>query len=182
MGLLVSKLWRQLFGNGEYKILIVGLDNAGKTTVLYKLLLNETVTTNPTIGSNVEEVTYRNIKFLMWDLGGQESLRTTWSTYYTNTQAIIMVVDSSDRDRLYLVKEELHRMMLHEQLKKSAILIFANKQDVEGAHTAGQISEALNLSAIRDQTWHIQACCALTGDGLTEGLDWIVHQLTGGKS
>lgn len=70
----------------EHKIVIVGLDNAGKTTILYQFLMNEVVTTSPTIGSNVEEVIWKNIHFIMWDLGGQQSLRAAWTTYYTNTE------------------------------------------------------------------------------------------------
>lgn len=110
MGLLFAKLW-SLFGNegnilvtlrrylvvkyvfyfAEHKIVIVGLDNAGKTTILYQFLMNEVVHTSPTIGSNVEEVVWRNIHFIMWDLGGQQSLRAAWSTYYTNTEVGIDV-------------------------------------------------------------------------------------------
>lgn len=70
----------------EHKIVILGLDNAGKTTILYQFLMDEVVQTSPTIGSNVEEVTYKNIHFIMWDLGGQQSLRQSWSTYFTNTE------------------------------------------------------------------------------------------------
>ncbi len=82
MGVLLSSLWSRLFAsNKEYKIVIVGLENAGKTTVLYKLLLNDVVQTSPTIGSNVEEIKYKNITFHMWDLGGQESLRNNWFVY-----------------------------------------------------------------------------------------------------
>lgn len=75
----------------EHKIVIVGLDNAGKTTILYQFLMNEVVHTSPTIGSNVEEVVWRNIHFIMWDLGGQQSLRAAWSTYYTNTEVRIFI-------------------------------------------------------------------------------------------
>ena len=98
MGLLFAKLW-SFFGNEEQKIVMVGLDNAGKTTILYQFLMNEVVHTSPTIGSNVEEVVWKNIHFIMWDLGGQQSLRAAWSTYYTNTEFIIMVIDSTDREK-----------------------------------------------------------------------------------
>lgn len=74
----------------EHKIVIIGLDNAGKTTILYQFLMNEVVHTSPTIGSNVEEVVWNNIHFIMWDLGGQQSLRAAWSTYYCNTEVIII--------------------------------------------------------------------------------------------
>lgn len=76
----------------EHKIVIVGLDNAGKTTILYQFLMNEVVTTSPTIGSNVEEVVWKNIHFIMWDLGGQQSLRAAWSTYYSNTEVIHLIL------------------------------------------------------------------------------------------
>lgn len=92
MGFLFSKLW-SYFGNEEHKIIIVGLDNAGKTTILYQFLMNEVVHTSPTIGSNVEEVVWKNIHFLMWDIGGQETLRSTWSTYYTHAQVIRFLFD-----------------------------------------------------------------------------------------
>ncbi|CAG8563014.1 14638_t:CDS:2 [Acaulospora morrowiae] len=177
MGIVLVKLWRRLTSKEEVKIVLVGLDNAGKTTVLYKLLLNEVVVTTPTIGSNLEEIVYKNIRFLMWDLGGQDSLRTSWKTYYIKTKAVIMVVDSTDKERLHILRTELHTMMEDENLKNSVLLVFANKQDIKGALSAAQISEALNLTSMRDRQWHIQACCALTGEGLFEGLDWIVGQI-----
>lgn len=77
-------------------------------------LMNEVVHTSPTIGSNVEEVKWRNIHFVMWDIGGQESLRQAWSTYYNGTSYMIMVVDSTDRERLTVTKEELYKMLSHE--------------------------------------------------------------------
>ncbi|KAI3647552.1 hypothetical protein MP228_007773 [Amoeboaphelidium protococcarum] len=177
MGILLSRLSRLLWRNEEYKIVLVGLDNAGKTTILYKLFMNQVVATTPTIGSNVEEFVYKNIKFIMWDLGGQEGLRATWSTYYINTKAVIMVIDSTDKDRIDVCKQELHRMMENETLKHSALLVFANKQDMKGALSASQISNSLQLTSLKDRQWHIQACCAVTGEGLTEGLDWIVSKL-----
>ncbi|XP_048641371.1 putative ADP-ribosylation factor-like protein 5C isoform X6 [Marmota marmota marmota] len=123
MGQLIAKLMG-IFGNQEHKVIIVGLDNAGKTTILYQF--------------NVEEIVLRKTHFLMWDIGGQEALRSTWSTYYSNTEA----------------------------LRDASVLIFANKQDVKDSMTTVEISQFLTLSAIRDHPWHIQGCCALTGEGL----------------
>ncbi|RXN17352.1 ADP-ribosylation factor 5B [Labeo rohita] len=124
--------------NQEHKVIIVGLDNAGKTTILYQFLMNEVVHTSPTIGSNVEEIVVKKTHFLMWDIGGQESLRSSWNTYYSNT----------------------------EDLRKAAVLIFANKQDMKGCMSAAEISKYLTLSSIKDHPWHIQSCCALTGEGI----------------
>jgi len=88
-----------------------------------------------------------------------------------------MVVDSTDRERIGLTKVELFKMLNHEHLKNSKLLVFANKQDLKGAMTSAEISEILGLGNIKDHSYHIQGCCALTGDGLTEGMDWIVQQV-----
>lgn len=139
--------------------------------------MNEVVQTSPTLGSNVEEVVWKNISFIMWDIGGQESLRQGWSAYYCNTEFVILVIDSTDRERLKISKDELWQMLKHEDLKKASILIYANKQDIKGCLTAAEISDELNLTAIKRHRWQIQACCALTGEGLYQGLEWIANQL-----
>uniref|UniRef100_A0AAZ3PRN1 ADP-ribosylation factor-like 8 n=1 Tax=Oncorhynchus tshawytscha TaxID=74940 RepID=A0AAZ3PRN1_ONCTS len=168
-------LWRRR-SCSEHKVIIVGLDNAGKTTILYQFLMNEVVHTSPTIGSNVEEIVVKNTHFLMWDIGGQESLRSSWNTYYSNTEFIILVVDSTDRERLVISKEELYKMLAHEDLRKAALLIFANKQDMKDCMSAAEISKYLTLSSIKDHPWHIQSCCALTGEGLCQGLEWMTSR------
>ncbi|XP_068805490.1 ADP-ribosylation factor-like protein 5A isoform X1 [Struthio camelus] len=139
--------------------------------------MNEVVHTSPTIGSNVEEIVVNNTRFLMWDIGGQESLRSSWNTYYTNTEFVIVVVDSTDRERISVTKEELYKMLAHEDLKKAGLLIFANKQDVKECMTVAEISQFLKLTSIKDHQWHIQACCALTGEGLCQGLEWMMSRL-----
>jgi ADP-ribosylation factor-like protein 1 len=101
----MSKLLSALLGNKEVRVLILGLDNAGKTTILYKLQMGEVVTTVPTIGFNVETVTYKNLRFQVWDLGGQTSIRPYWRCYYQNTNAVIYVVDSADPDRMAISKQ-----------------------------------------------------------------------------
>ncbi|XP_063326880.1 putative ADP-ribosylation factor-like protein 5C [Pelmatolapia mariae] len=172
MGYLLSKMMA-VFGDKEHKVIIVGLDNAGKTTILYQFLTKEAVHTSPTIGSNVEQITVRKTHFLVWDIGGQESLRASWYSYYGNTEIVILVVDSTDRERLTVTKEELHRMLAHEDLQNAAILILANKQDMKGSLTAAEISQFLTLNSITTHSWHVQACCALTGEGLPASLDWM---------
>merc|ERR1739848_588727 len=103
-------IFRSLFGKKEMRILMVGLDAAGKTTILYKLKLGEIVTTIPTIGFNVETVEYKNISFTVWDVGGQDKIRPLWRHYFQNTQGLIFVVDSNDRDRMGEARDELMRM------------------------------------------------------------------------
>merc|ERR1712232_851476 len=108
MGGAFAKLFKGLFGHKEMRILMVGLDAAGKTTILYKLKLGEIVTTIPTIGFNVETVEYKNISFTVWDVGGQDKIRALWRHYYQNTQGVIFVVDSNDRDRVGEARAELN--------------------------------------------------------------------------
>jgi len=160
------------------RILMVGLDAAGKTTILYKLKLGEVVTTIPTIGFNVETVEYKNISFTVWDVGGQDKIRLLWRHYYTNTQGLIYVVDSNDRERIEENREELHKMLAEEELRDAVLLVFANKQDLPGALTCPEITDKLGLHTIRGRTWFIQSTCAVRGDGLYEGLDWLSKSVT----
>ncbi|TIA81884.1 hypothetical protein E3P89_02053 [Wallemia ichthyophaga] len=177
MGLSVSKLLSTLFGKKEMRILMVGLDAAGKTTILYKLKLGEIVTTIPTIGFNVETVEYKNISFTVWDVGGQDKIRPLWRHYFQNTQGIIFVVDSNDRDRVTEAREELQRMLNEDELRDAHLLVFANKQDLPNAMNAAEITDKLGLHSLRQRTWYIQATCATSGDGLYEGLEWLSNNL-----
>ena len=111
MGLTISNVFNRLFGKKQMRILMVGLDAAGKTTILYKLKLGEIVTTIPTIGFNVETVEYKNISFTVWDVGGQDKIRPLWRHYFQNTQGLIFVVDSNDRERINEARDELSRMV-----------------------------------------------------------------------
>merc|ERR1712118_349804 len=176
-----GKVFGKLVGKKDCRILMVGLDAAGKTTILYKLKLGEVVTPIPTIGFNVEEVTYKNISFHVWDVGGQDKIRQLWRHYYTNTQGIIFVVDSNDRDRIDDAREELHKMINDEELKDAIILVYANKQDLPHAMPAAEVTEKLGLHTIRGKSWFIQAACATRGDGLYEGLDWLSKHVTANK-
>ena len=132
MGNFFGRIFERLWGEKEHRILILGLDGAGKTTILYQLQIGEVVNTIPTIGFNVETVVYKNLKFQVWDLGGQSSIRPYWRCYYANTDAIIFVVDSNDRERVSSAKDELLAMLQEDELKSTALLIFANKQDISG--------------------------------------------------
>ncbi|PFX28613.1 ADP-ribosylation factor-like protein 1 [Stylophora pistillata] len=172
MGGFFSSLFSSLFGQKELRILILGLDGAGKTTILYRLQVGEVVTTIPTIGFNVETVTYKNLKFQ-----GQTSIRPYWRCYYSNTDAIIYVVDSMDRERIGISKQELIAMLEEDELKKAILVVFANKQDIEGAMTASEVSNALGLSALKSRTWSIFKTSATKGEGLDEAMEWLVDSL-----
>jgi len=182
MGNFIDKLYSSLFGkliikNKESRILILGLDAAGKTTILYKLKLGEVVTTIPTIGFNVETVQYNKVNLTMWDVGGQEKIRPLWRHYYTNTGAVIFVVDSNDKERISDARDELSKIMQDDILKDTILLVFANKQDLPNAMSAGEMTDKLGLQNLKLKNWIIQPCCATSGDGLYEGLEWISKNL-----
>eukprot|EP00930_Biecheleria_cincta_P079568 TRINITY_DN6745_c0_g3_i1.p1 TRINITY_DN6745_c0_g3~~TRINITY_DN6745_c0_g3_i1.p1 ORF type:complete len:182 (+),score=36.43 TRINITY_DN6745_c0_g3_i1:89-634(+) len=181
MGLAFSKLFSKLLGKQEMRILMVGLDAAGKTTILYKLKLGEVVTTIPTIGFNVETVEYKNISFTVWDVGGQDKIRPLWRHYYQGTQGLIFVVDSNDRDRVEDAREEMTKMLNEDEMRDAVLLVFANKQDLPNAMPAAEVTEKLGLQNMRNRQWFIQSACATTGDGLYEGLDWLSRTLASKK-
>ncbi|CAJ0579486.1 unnamed protein product, partial [Mesorhabditis spiculigera] len=169
----MGKLLSKIHGKKEMRILMLGLDAAGKTTILYKLKLGQSVTTIPTVGFNVETVTHKKIKFNVWDVGGQDKIRPLWRHYYTGTQALIFVVDSSDRDRIDEARQELHRIINDREMKTAIILVFANKQDLAESMRPHEIQDRLGLNRIRDRNWIVQPSCAASGEGLHEGLTWL---------
>lgn len=157
---------------------MVGLDAAGKTTILYKLKLGEIVTTIPTIGFNVETVEYKNISFTVWDVGGQDKIRPLWRHYFQNTQGLIFVVDSNDRERAAEAQDELAKMLQEDELRDAILLVFANKQDLPNAMPVSEVTEKLGLNSLRNRKWYIQSACATQGQGLYEGLDWLSNELS----
>ena len=182
MGNFFSAVYIRLLGlNRDYRLLMLGLDAAGKTTILYKLKLGEVQTTIPTIGFNVEQVDYQNIHFTVWDVGGQSKLRPLWRHYYQGTEGLIFVVDSNDVDpaRVELAKEELTKLLIADGMENlSSVLVYANKQDLPHAMSASLLMKKMDLPRLFQQSnprveWYIQPCSAISGDGLYEGLDWL---------
>ena len=178
MGFIFSKLFEKLFGKKEVRLLILGLDNAGKTTVLYQMQFGEAKVTVPTLGFNVETVNYENLTFQMWDLGGQSELRPYWRCYFPKTNAIVFVIDSTDKDRLDIAKQELFFLIKEDDLKGVPIAILANKQDLEGALSDIEISEKLGLSDIKTNQWAIFKTVAKTGVGLDNAFKWLTGILS----
>ena len=177
MGFILSKIF-DFFSRSRnnFRILLLGVQNAGKTTILYRLSLGQFVKTNSTIGSNVEEISYNNVKFQAWDLGGQESYRSIWEEYYTNTDGIIYVIDTKE-ENCDDSKKQFYKMLQNDKLKGAVILIFANKQDLPGAKTVAEIMQIYELDKIKSHSWHIQPCSAHTGEGLITGIKWLSDNL-----
>ena len=162
----------------EMRVVTLGLDGAGKTTILFKLKQNEFVPSIPTIGFNVETLEFKNVKITLWDVGGQHKLRPLWKHYYLNTQAVIFVLDASNRDRLGEAQNELVKLLSEKELKDASLLILANKQDEVGCASIEEITDQFCLYKMCcGRSWHIQACDAKSGEGLQEGLEWLSRQL-----
>jgi len=178
MGLLTI-LKRQKQKEREVRLLMLGLDNAGKTTVVKKFNGEEIDTISPTLGFNIKTLEYRGFKLNIWDIGGQTSLRSYWRNYFEQTDGLIWVVDSADRARLQDCKAELQQLPQQERLAGASLLVFANKQDIVGALTAEQIRAELGLDELSatKRHWRIEACSAFTGAGLAAGVDWVVQDI-----
>lgn len=180
MGQTISGFWNKLFGIESVRIVIIGLDAAGKTTVLYKLKLGEVVHTIPTIGFNVERVEHKNLDFQVWDIGGQDKIRPLWRHYYENTDAVIFVVDSNDSERITMARDELEKTMAFEELRNAALLVFANKQDLPKALSTKKVAKGLGLNEMNNNNgrqWYVQGASGTSGDGLVEGMDWLAQTL-----
>ncbi|KZT13174.1 ARF/SAR superfamily [Laetiporus sulphureus 93-53] len=161
----------------EMRILFLGLDNAGKTTILKKLNGEDISGISPTLGFNIKTFVHRNYTLNIWDVGGQRTLRPYWRNYFEQTDALVWVVDSSDRMRMQDCREELHSLLLEDRLAGASLLIFANKQDLQGSLTSAEIRNALGLLSIKSHHWKILPCSAVTGENLVEGLDWVVDDV-----
>ncbi|GFR08042.1 ADP-ribosylation factor-like protein 2 [Trichonephila clavipes] len=161
----------------EMRLLMLGLDNAGKTTILKKFNGEDISVISPTLGFNIKTLEHRGFKLNMWDVGGQKSLRSYWRNYFESTDGLIWVVDSADRRRLQDCKDELHTLLLEERLSGATLLVFANKQDLPGALTAEDIKELLELDLIKTHHWRIIPCSAVTGENLLLGIDWVLDDI-----
>mmetsp|Transcript_24731 Transcript_24731/g.54643 ORF Transcript_24731/g.54643 Transcript_24731/m.54643 type:complete len:190 (-) Transcript_24731:157-726(-) len=176
MGLLT--LLRKLKkSDHEARLLVLGLDNSGKTTILKALSDEEISHIMPTQGFNIKSLMHDGFKLNMWDIGGQKSIRPYWRNYFDQTDALIYVIDSADSARLEETGIELRQLLEEERLLHVPLLVFANKQDLIHAASAAELSEALNLDSCRDRTWQIIPCSAKTKEGLQDGMEWMVEQM-----
>ncbi|KAG6437203.1 hypothetical protein SASPL_102114 [Salvia splendens] len=206
MGLLsiIRKIKRK---EKEMRILMVGLDNSGKTTIVMKINGEDTSVISPTLGFNIKTMVYQKYAFIpcalssccasyqdsvirngcdillrytlnIWDVGGQRTIRSYWRNYFEQTDGLVWVVDSSDLRRLDDCKYELDNILKEERLSGASLLIFANKQDIQGSLSPDEIAKVLNLDAMdKNRHWKIVGCSAFTGEGLLEGFDWMVQDI-----
>ncbi|XP_022315496.2 uncharacterized protein LOC111119543 [Crassostrea virginica] len=175
MGLFLSRL-KGVFDSFSNplasRILMLGLDAAGKTTILYKIKLNEVVSTIPTIGFNVETVSpVKGVSFTVWDVGGQGHFRSLWKHYYQNTEGLVYVVDSNDRERILESREELFGILQNDEMRGVPVVVIANKQDLSNALSTSKVADLMCLHKLKSRKWYIQAACGTTGEGLFEAMN-----------
>ncbi|UQC78714.1 ADP-ribosylation factor 4 [Colletotrichum lupini] len=170
---MLSILRKARLKDKEMRILMLGLDNAGKTTIVKKIMGEDVNTVSPTLGFIIKTIDYDGYKLNIWDVGGQKTLRSYWRNYFEKTDALIWVVDATDRLRIEDCREELHGLLQEE--------VRANGEDgEEDDDTCGRGAEltyfiqGLQLEAIRTHRWHVLRCSAMTGSNLKEGLAWVV--------
>ncbi|CDS03456.1 Putative ADP-ribosylation factor-like protein2 [Lichtheimia ramosa] len=161
----------------EIRILMLGLDNAGKTTILKRFNGEPIDTISPTLGFNIKTLEHNGYKLNIWDVGGQKSIRSYWRNYFEQTDALVWVVDSADHLRLDDCRRELASLLQEERLAGATLLVFANKQDLPGAYSDQELRQALGLDNIKSHHWAIQGCSAVTGENLLEGMNWVVDDV-----
>ncbi|GAB2294044.1 hypothetical protein Dimus_028260 [Dionaea muscipula] len=185
---LIYGLWRYIFSKTEFHILILGIDKAGKTTLLEKLkelYLNlEGLPPDrivPTVGLNIGRIEVGNAKLVFWDLGGQPGLRSIWEKYYEEAHAVIYVVDSNCPSRFEDSKSALEKVLRHQDLQGAPLLILANKQDLPGAVTAEELARYLDLKKLDERVYMLKAISAYDGRGIKESTDWLVEEMERSK-
>ena len=177
MGLLDSLIEWLGFRRRDVSVLVVGLDNSGKSSLLNYLRPREAQRHDvaPTVGFNVENFSCKGLSFTAFDMSGQGRYRTLWSNYYRTTHGIIFVIDSSDRTRILVAREELEQLLSHPDIasRNIPVLFFANKMDIRDALSDVGVSAALGLDSIANKSWHICSSNALKGDGIADGIEWL---------
>ena len=160
------------------RVLLVGLDAAGKTTLLFRLYAGKTLNTIPTVGFNVKAVPFQGLQLQVWDVGGQDQLREFWRHHFTGTQGAVFVVDAADRDRLADARAALETVAADEQLANAAVLVLANKQDAPNAVPPAELEQLLDVQRLcGHKKWTVQPTTLTTGEGVTEAFTWLVENM-----
>ncbi len=164
-------------------VVVIGLDSAGKTSLLYRLKLKEFVETIPTKGFNTEKIKVpvgngRAITLQVWDVGGQEKLRPLWKSYTRRTDGMVFVVDSTEVERMEEAKVELHKITRTSENQGVPVLVLANKQDLPVALPVSDVEKVLAVHELSASTLHhVQGCSAVDGQGLQPGLEKLYEMI-----
>jgi ADP-ribosylation factor related protein 1 len=181
-------LWKYIFSKTEFHVLILGIDKAGKTTLLEKLKAHYSKLEGlppdrivPTVGLNIGRVEVLNSKLVFWDLGGQLGLRSIWEKYYEEAHAVVFVVDATCPSRFEDSKSALEKVLRHEDLRGAPLLILANKQDLAEAVSADELARYLDLKKLDERAYTFEGVSAYDGTGIKESVDWLVEVMERSK-
>ncbi|KAF2671369.1 ADP-ribosylation factor [Microthyrium microscopicum] len=172
---MLSILRKARLKDKEMRVLLLGLDGAGKSSICAALLKEPLDKISPTLGFAIKTIEHDGYKLNIWDVGGQKTLRTYWRNYFERTDTLIWVVDATDRIRLGDCAEELGKLLLEERLSGASLLIFNNKSDVQASMSDEEVRKGLHLDDIRTHTWTIISSSAVTGLGLHQGIEWVLQ-------
>ena len=161
----------------EMRILFLGIDNAGKSSVIKSFLGESIDNLSPTLGFEIKTIECDGYRLSCWDVGGQSTIRAYWKNYFEATDGVVWVVDSTDRERISLCKKELDSILQQERLANASLLVFANKQDIKDAMKAVEIRSKLDLDRIERRHWSIVPCSASTRNGIENGIKWLVNDI-----
>eukprot|EP00931_Biecheleriopsis_adriatica_P102971 TRINITY_DN77867_c0_g1_i1.p1 TRINITY_DN77867_c0_g1~~TRINITY_DN77867_c0_g1_i1.p1 ORF type:complete len:184 (+),score=43.26 TRINITY_DN77867_c0_g1_i1:132-683(+) len=176
-------IFKRLFGGfatkKKVRIVVVGLDNSGKTTVLNALKPKKaSLETVPTVGFSTEEFQKHGINICAFDMSGQSRYRNLWEHYYCEVEGIIVVIDATDKIRFAVVKDELETMLEDERIKGIPMLFLNNKMDQPMASHPAETIKALDLEKIEDRPWQVFSCDALKGEGVEEATKWLTDAIS----
>eukprot|EP00891_Asterochloris_glomerata_P000393 jgi/Astpho2/393/e_gw1.00011.235.1_t len=159
-------------------MLVVGLANSGKTSIVQALKAERSLDdTVPTVGFSVERFHMLNTMLTVVDMSGQPKYQKLWECYYDDVQGVILVIDAADQAQLSDAKGIVQRLQAHTDLEDTPLLIFANKMDLAHALHVSDIAAALDLTEQPERQWQIAASSALTGEGLEEGMRWLLGHI-----
>ncbi|NXS35722.1 ARL14 protein, partial [Pomatostomus ruficeps] len=162
-------------GAKRVNILMLGLDSAGKSTLLCRLRYKDAFLTTPTIGFNVDMIEVgKDFTLTFWDVGGQKKMRELWSNFLEDADGLLYVVDSSDKRRLEESRREFELILKNESIRNVPVVVLANKQDLPGALNAEEVTRRFKMQKFcSDRSWYVQPCCATSGEGLAEALQRV---------
>ncbi|KAI4347526.1 hypothetical protein L6164_008335 [Bauhinia variegata] len=181
-------LWKYMFSKTEFHVLILGIDKAGKTTLLERL---KSLYSNleglppdrivPTVGLNIGRIEVSNTKLVFWDLGGQPGLRSIWEKYYEEAHAVIFVIDAACPSRFEDAKSALEKVLRHEDLQGAPLLILANKQDLPEALSSEELARYLDLKKLDERVYMLEPVSAIDGMGIRGSVEWLVEVMERSK-
>lgn len=179
---LISGFYRRCKVRPQLRVIIIGLDNAGKTTMLeqMKSLFNSRKKfplkmIPPTIGLNIGRVSIGKLDILFWDMGGGEALREIWENYFDEAHAVFFVVDAADTERFSEARRELENLLSDSRLTGVPVMVAANKQDLEEACDPTEVATKLGISGIQSRALAVHGVSGLNLTGLREAVDWIAN-------